>query len=90
MRIVRVKIFEAASCGGLLDGMDIELVRPRIGGDNANFLPICLLSKNGTGKSQFLQIIAEIFQAAWHEHSPEEEATAANPELLFEIIYEVN
>ncbi|TAT94275.1 restriction system-associated AAA family ATPase [Rhizobium ruizarguesonis] len=90
MRIVRVKIFEAASCGGLLDGMDIELLRPRTGGDNSSFLPICLLGKNGTGKSQFLQIIAEIFQAAWHEHRPEEEATAANPELLFEIIYEVN
>lgn len=90
MRIVRVKIFEAASCGGLLDGMDIELVRPRTGGENAHFLPICLLGRNGTGKSQFLQIIAEIFQAAWHEHRPEEEAAAANPELLFEIIYEVD
>ena len=90
MRIVRVKIFEAASCGGLLDGMDIELLRPRANGDNASFLPVCLLGKNGTGKSQFLQILAEIFQAAWNEHRPEEEARAANPELLFEIIYEVD
>ncbi|MBX5191087.1 restriction system-associated AAA family ATPase [Rhizobium sp. NZLR3b] len=90
MRIVRVKIFEAASCGGLLDGMDIELLRPRKARDNADFLPMCLLGKNGTGKSQFLQIIAEIFQAAWHEHRPEEEATVANPDLLFEIIYEVS
>lgn len=90
MRIVRLKIFEAASCGGLLDGMDIELLRPRSSTDNTKILPICLLGKNGTGKSQFLQIIAEIFQAAWHEHRPEEEAMAANPELLFEIIYEVD
>lgn len=90
MRIVRVKIFEAASCGGLLDGMDIELLRPRTDGDNAHFLPMCLLGRNGTGKSQFLQIIAEIFQAAWHEHRAEEEATVANPDLLFEIIYEVS
>ncbi len=90
MRIVRVKILEATSCGGLLDDMDIELLRPRTGGDNAIFLPICLLGRNGTGKSQFLQIIAEIFQAAWHEHRHEEETTTANPELLFEIIYEVN
>ncbi|MBX4896554.1 restriction system-associated AAA family ATPase [Rhizobium bangladeshense] len=90
MRIVRVKIFEAASCGGLLDGMDIELLRNSTPRDNADFLPMCLLGKNGTGKSQFLQIIAEIFQAAWHEHRPEEEATVANPELLFEIIYEVS
>ncbi|RWQ64049.1 restriction system-associated AAA family ATPase [Mesorhizobium sp.] len=90
MRIVRVKIFEAASCGGLLDGMDIELLRPRNRGGNAQFLPICLLGRNGTGKSQFLQILAEIFQAAWHEHRPSEEATAANPNLLFEIIYEIS
>ncbi|WP_287122990.1 restriction system-associated AAA family ATPase [Mesorhizobium sp.] len=90
MRIVRVRVFEAASCGGLLDGLDIELIRPRTVGENAHFLPICLLGKNGTGKSQFLQIIAEIFQAAWHEHRPEEEADAANPELLFEIIYEMD
>lgn len=90
MRIVRVKIFEAASCGGLLDGMDIELLRPRNSTENTKILPICLLGKNGTGKSQFLQIIAEIFQAAWYEHRPEEEATAANPGLLFEIIYEVD
>lgn len=89
MRIVRVKIFEAASCGGLLDDMDIELARPRTGGENARFSPICLLGKNGTGKSQFLQIIAEIFQAAWHEHRPGEEASTANPELLFEVIYEI-
>lgn len=90
MRIVRVKIFEAASCGGLLDGLDVELLRPRKSDDNANFSPICLLGKNGTGKSQFLQIIAEIFQAAWHEHRPTEEATVANPGLLFEVIYEVS
>lgn len=89
MRIVRVKIFEASSCGGLLDGMDVELLRPRAARDNTDFSPMCLLGKNGTGKSQFLQIIAEIFQTAWHEHRPEEEATAANPDLLFEIIYEV-
>jgi len=90
MRIVRVKIFEAASCGGLLDDMEIELFRPRHSGDNNKILPMCLLGKNGTGKSQFLQIIAEIFQLAWHEHCPEEEVTPANPHLLFEIIYEVN
>ncbi|KHA73810.1 restriction system-associated AAA family ATPase [Pseudomonas sp. H26/SER47-MNA-CIBAN-0231] len=89
MRIIRIKISEAASCGGLLDGMDIELLRPRNSEGDAEFLPVCLLGKNGTGKSQFLQILAEIFQAAWHEHSPSEEMTAANPELLFEIIYEV-
>lgn len=90
MRIVRVKIFEAASCGGLLDDMDIELLRPRDSAQNTKILPVCLLGKNGTGKSQFLQIIAEIFQAAWHEHCPQEEATGANSELLFEIIYEID
>lgn len=89
MKIVRVKIFEAASCGGLLDGMDVDLLRPRGERDNADFLPMCLLGRNGTGKSQFLQIISEIFQSAWHEHRPEEESTSANSSLLFEIIYEV-
>ncbi len=90
MKIVRVKIFEAASCGGLLDGMDIDLLRPRGERDNSDFLPMCLLGRNGTGKSQFLQIISEIFQSAWHEHRPEEESTIANPSLLFEIVYEMS
>jgi restriction system-associated AAA family ATPase len=90
MKIVRVRIFEAASCGGLLDGMDIDVLRRRGERDNADFLPLCLLGRNGTGKSQFLQIISEIFQSAWHEHRPKEESTIANPGLLFEIIYEVS
>lgn len=89
MRIVRVQIFEALSCGGLLDGLDVELLRSRNEESNTSFSPICLLGKNGTGKSQFLQILAELFQVAWHEHRPSEETAAANPTLLFEIIYEV-
>lgn len=89
MKIVRVKIFEAASCGGLLDNLDIELLRPRPDDGKRRFLPICLLGRNGTGKSQFLQVIAEIFQSAWHEHRPEQESSTANPDLLFEIVYDV-
>lgn len=89
MRIIKVKILEAASCGGLLDSMEIELLRPRERFDDKVILPVCLLGRNGTGKSQFLQIIAEIFQAAWHEHRCEEETTSSNSKLLFEIIYEV-
>ncbi|WP_417709101.1 restriction system-associated AAA family ATPase [Roseibium aggregatum] len=90
MRVIRLKIFEAKSCGGLLDSLDVDLHRPRQVDRKSCFSPMCLLGRNGTGKSQFLQILAEIFQEAWHEHRPLEEPESSNRHLLFEIIYEVS
>lgn len=44
---------------------------------------------NGSGKSLFLQLIAEIFQAVWHEHAPNEERRSSNEEILFELTYSI-
>ena len=87
MRLVHLEIIEAASCGGLLDGFAVDLYRPAIESNQA-LRPLCLLGPNGSGKSQFLQVVAEIFQAAWHTHKPEEERAEANPGLLFKLAYE--
>ena len=51
--------------------------------------PLCLVGPNGSGKSQFLQLLAEIFQAAWHQHAPDEERTSANSDALFELEYAI-
>jgi restriction system-associated AAA family ATPase len=87
MRLVHLEILEASSCGGLLDGFAVDLYRPPTDSNQA-LRPLCLLGPNGSGKSQFLQVVAEIFQAAWHTHKPEEERAEANPGLLFRLAYE--
>ncbi|CUH89888.1 putative ATP-binding protein involved in virulence [Phaeobacter sp. CECT 5382] len=89
MRLVHLEIIEAASCGGLLDGFKVDLYRPTMKSNEA-LRPLCLLGPNGSGKSQFLQVVAEIFQAAWHTHKPEEERAEANVGLLFKLAYETS
>jgi restriction system-associated AAA family ATPase len=86
MRLHLLNVEHAASCGGLLDGLQISFDRPHEV-DNQPLTPICLLGPNGSGKSQFLQLIAEIFQSAWHIHAPKEEREASNTEALFELQY---
>ncbi|WP_321337353.1 restriction system-associated AAA family ATPase [uncultured Cohaesibacter sp.] len=89
MKLIHLEIIEASSCGGLLDGFAVDLYRPAIDSNQA-LRPLCLLGPNGSGKSQFLQVVAEIFQAAWHTHEPEEERAEANPHLLFKLTYETS
>jgi restriction system-associated AAA family ATPase len=84
MKLLRVHVIEARTCGGLLDGLDIQFRNPNIA---PGFEPICLIGQNGTGKSQFLQVIAEIFQSILHAVTPREEILDGNPELLFEVEY---
>lgn len=60
MRLLRVHVIAADTCGGLLDGLDLWLRSPF--SHYETFEPLCLIGPNGTGKSQFLQVIAEIFQ----------------------------
>lgn len=85
MKLLRVHIVSAETCGGLLDGLDRWLRSPSI--DSKNFDPLCFVGPNGTGKSQFLQIIAEIFQSIFHEVVPGEERIVGNPDLQFELEY---
>jgi len=85
MRLLRVHIIKADTCGGLLDDLNLQL---RSGAENkGGFDPLCLIGPNGAGKSQFLQVLAEIFQSTLHLVVPSEERLEGNPNLEFEIEY---
>jgi len=85
MKLLRVHIIAAKTCGGLLDGLDLWLRSPL--SDYFVFDPLCLIGPNGAGKSQFLQVLAEIFQSIFHKCIGEEERVEGNPDLQFEIEY---
>jgi restriction system-associated AAA family ATPase len=85
MRLLRVHILKADTCGGLLDGLDVRL-RNKFDSPTT-FDPLCLIGPNGAGKSQFLQIIAEIFQSIFHAAASAEERIEGNPKLQFELEY---
>lgn len=85
MKLLRVHIISAKSCGGLLDGLDVRL---RGSSTSVNdFEPLCLIGPNGAGKSQLIQVIAEAFQSLLHAAVPDEERVEGNENLLFEIEY---
>lgn len=86
MKLLRVEIQSAPSCGGLLDGLSIPFRSP-FDGEYADFRPLCLVGPNGAGKSQFLQVVAEIFQSLIHAVAPHEERVDGNDSLLFEVEY---
>lgn len=87
MRLRRIKIEHSSASGGLFNDLDVWFGRDEDGKWSDSLSPLCLVGPNGSGKSQFLQLLAEIFQAAWHEHAPAEERTSANDDVLFEISY---
>ena len=87
MRLRRLKIERSLVSGGLFDGLDVWFERDGEEQTNEPLAPLCLIGPNGSGKSQFLQLLAEIFQAAWHDHAPEQERTSANDDVLFELTY---
>jgi restriction system-associated AAA family ATPase len=85
MKLIRLKIIDADTCGGLLNGVEINFRDGIVETDN--FSPLCLIGPNGTGKSQILQIIAEIFQAVFAKYLPEEEQGTPNNQIQFELEY---
>lgn len=85
MKLLRVHIIAAKTCGGLLDGLDLRLRSPL--SDYSAFEPLCLIGPNGAGKSQFLQVLAEIFQCVFYKCIAEEERLEGNPDLEFELEY---
>ena len=87
MRLRRLKVEKSKAGGGLFDGADVWFGRDEDGKSNEPLAPLCLIGPNGSGKSLFLQLIAEIFQAAWHEHAPDQERMSANNEVLFDLTY---
>ncbi len=87
MRLRLLKIERSGTGGGLFDGTQIWFGRDNDGKADAALAPLCMIGPNGSGKSQFLQLIAEIFQAAWHAHAPGEERRSANDAVLFDLEY---
>lgn len=85
MKLTRVHIIKAATCGGLLDGLEVCLRGVPSGPEQ--FDPLCLVGPNGAGKSQFLQVIAEAFQSVFHACVADEERAEGNNSLQFEIEY---
>lgn len=85
MKLISLRVIDADTCGGLLNGLFVPF---REGDSDINkFSPLCLIGPNGTGKSQVLQIIAEIFQAVFKEFVPDEESGDSNNTIQFEIEY---
>jgi restriction system-associated AAA family ATPase len=88
VKLTRVHIVKASTCGGFLDGLDVRLrTAPTV---PVQFDPLCLVGPNGAGKSQFLQVIAEAFQTAFHACVEDEESVKGNEDLQFEIEYVIH
>lgn len=85
MKLTRVHVIRAATCGGMLDGLDVGLRGAMSGPEQ--FSPLCLVGPNGAGKSQFLQVIAEAFQLVFHACVGDEERASGNEDLQFEMEY---
>jgi restriction system-associated AAA family ATPase len=85
MKLLRVHILSADTCGGLLDGLHIGFRSPL--SHTSSFEPLCLIGPNGAGKSQLLQILAEIFQSIFYNCLKKEERVEGNPSIQFEIEY---
>jgi restriction system-associated AAA family ATPase len=86
MKLLRVHVVSANTCGGLLDGLDLWFRSPYTP-EYSDFDPLCLIGPNGAGKSQFLQVLTEIFQSVYHTCIPNEERIESNSELQFEVEY---
>lgn len=92
MKLLRLLVNSANSCGGLLDGLSVSFETANLAPTGESpaqnkLAPHCLIGPNGSGKSQFLQVIAEVFQSAWYANSPSEEREASNSTSLFELDY---
>ncbi len=85
MKLLRVHIISDKTRRGLFDGLDLRLRSPL--SDYSAFDPLCLIGLNGAGKSQFLQVLVEIFQCVFHKCIPKEERLEGNPDLEFELEY---
>lgn len=85
MKLLRLRVISAETCGGLLDDLDCRLRSPLT--KATGFDPICFVGPNGAGKSQFLQVLAEVFQSIFHVAVPAEERIDGNPDLQFDLEY---
>lgn len=88
MKLLKVEVITAITCGGLLDDFTIQMNSLHDSG--FAFKPLCLIGANGAGKSQFLQVVAEMFQSAFHACLPEQERREGNPALQFSLEYSIS
>jgi restriction system-associated AAA family ATPase len=88
MKLLKVEVISAITCGGLLDDFTIHM--KSLQDSNLAFNPLCLIGANGAGKSQFLQVLAEMFQSAFHACLPEQERREGNPTLQFSLEYAIS
>lgn len=86
MKLLSVEINRSDSCGGILNDFAVYL-RESFDHEAPLFDPLCLIGRNGTGKSQFLQVLAEIFQAAWRACAPLEERQGSLVGQAFSVEY---
>ncbi len=85
MKLLRVHVISADTCGGLLDDLDVWFRSPSY--NYFEFDPLCLIGPNGAGKSQFLQVLVEMFQSVYHVCIGNEERVEGNSDLQFELEY---
>lgn len=95
MKLLRLTVEHATSCGGLLDKVDVDFESGASESEldeavKTTLSPHCLIGQNGSGKSQLLQLLAEIFQSAWCAHAPSEERDVADKSTLFALEYLVS
>lgn len=86
MKLLSAEINKSDSCGGILNEFTVNLREP-FDHESPSFDPLCLIGPNGTGKSQFLQVLAEIFQAAWRACAPAEERQGSLLGQAFAVEY---
>jgi len=86
MKLTRVGIQRTGGGAALLNGLDLILRAPESRGTRT-FQPLCLIGPNGSGKSQFLQSVAEAFQALFNAVVPEEERRDVDPNSEFSLRY---
>ncbi len=84
MKLLKLHIESGDQSGGILDDFSINFHRPEK--SNKNIDPICFVGVNGSGKSQVLQVIAEIFYYL-DRHFCKFHPSKVDTNLVFEIEY---
>ena len=87
MRLLKLNIKSGDQSGGILDDFSIRFHRQEKSRKKID--PICFVGVNGSGKSQLLQVIAEIFYYL-DDHYRNFNPTKKSTNLIFEIEYLIN
>ena len=83
MKILKIKLIEVPH-RPLLNGLDLDFIDPALDG---NIRPNIFIGINGSGKSQLLETIAEIFLYLDRLYRKINHTAVTNIPVLFEIVY---